>query len=63
MATEKGYTEIVAMLLEDGRADPTAYNNGALRTAQNKGFSTIVELLRADKRVAASAAHLRMSGS
>lgn len=64
IAAMNGYTKIVAMLLEDGRVDPTTeLNGGALRSAQNKGFSTIVELLLADKRVAASVAHLRMSGS
>jgi ankyrin repeat protein len=54
-ACEKGYAEIVQLLLEDGRMDPSTYNNSAIISAVQKGQIEIVRLLLQDPRVDPSA--------
>ncbi|KKK52658.1 hypothetical protein LCGC14_3102700, partial [marine sediment metagenome] len=44
------YTEIVKLLLADGRVDPTADNNWAFRLSSKKGHTDVVRLLLEDGR-------------
>lgn len=46
----RGAADIVELLLEDGRADPAASDNWAIRTARKRGHADVVELLLADGR-------------
>ncbi|KKM03061.1 hypothetical protein LCGC14_1778230, partial [marine sediment metagenome] len=46
-----GYMEIVGFLLMNGRADPTADDNAAIRWSSTKGHADVVRLLLADGRV------------
>jgi hypothetical protein len=50
ISCEIGCIANVRTLLQDPRTDPSAYNNEAIKTARNKGFYDIVELIRQDKR-------------
>lgn len=50
-ASELGYTNIVRVLLADGRVDPTDDDNFSLRVASEGGHSDIVKLLLRDPRV------------
>jgi hypothetical protein len=50
-AVDKGYSEIVQILLEDGRIDPSENGNAALELACGRGHALIVELLLQDPRV------------
>ena len=45
-----GYTEIVDLLLKDGRVDPSYASNLPIDKAASKGFSDILKLLISDKR-------------
>jgi hypothetical protein len=49
--SEVGYERIVKLLLQDGRADPAALENVALRSAANNGQLRVVLQLIADERV------------
>jgi hypothetical protein len=49
-AESKGHTEVVRVLLEDGRADPAWNDNQVLRTAIVRDRVAIVRLLLADGR-------------
>ena len=49
-ATMAGNTAIVQILLEDGRADPTALYSATLRNAARNGHTDIVKLLLEDGR-------------
>ena len=51
LATQHGHTEIVRLLLEDGRADPSANDNNAIKHACCEGHIEIVRLLLQDPRV------------
>jgi ankyrin repeat protein len=50
-AAQKGYTEIVKLLLADPRVDPTINNNNAVRFASEESHVEIVKLLLNDPRV------------
>lgn len=50
-AAGDGYVDDVKLLLEDGRADPGAKENRAIKEASKNGHSEIVRLLLQDKRV------------
>ena len=50
-ASQNGHAEIVELLLEDGRADPSADMNFALYVAAKNGHWDIVEMLLDDPRV------------
>ncbi len=50
-ASIKGHTEIVKILLEDPRVDPSDRNNLAIRLASENGHIEIVKLLLKDPRV------------
>ena len=54
-AITNGNTEAVRLLLADGRVDPSARGNSAIRWASSKGHTEIVGLLLADGRVDPSA--------
>ena len=56
-AAEVGNEETLAVLLEDGRIDPTYDGNLAVRYATSEGYIDCVKLLLADNRVDASAEH------
>lgn len=51
IASRKGHTEIVRLLLADGRVNPVAENNQAIRWACANGHLDVVKLLLADSRV------------
>jgi ankyrin repeat protein len=51
IASFSGYTKIVELLLQDGRADPTVDDNAPIRNASCNGHTEIVELLLRDGRV------------
>jgi hypothetical protein len=51
MASEKGHTDVVKLLLADSRVDPTADDNYAIKKASEKGHTDVVKLLLADPRV------------
>jgi ankyrin repeat protein len=50
-ASKKGYDKIVALLLNDGRIDPTYEDNTAIRKASERGNIEVIKLLLNDKRV------------
>jgi ankyrin repeat protein len=50
IASFSGYTKIVELLLQDGRADPTVFNHAPIRNASYYGHTEIVELLLQDGR-------------
>ncbi|PRP73794.1 putative ankyrin repeat protein [Planoprotostelium fungivorum] len=50
-AVSKGHREIVNILLNDGRIDPSGDDNRALISACRNGFTSIVQILLADRRV------------
>ena len=50
VASEKGQTEIVRLLLNDRRTDPLVDGNYAIKWATIKGHTEIVKLLSADNR-------------
>eukprot|EP01102_Stenamoeba_stenopodia_P015850 TRINITY_DN5474_c0_g1_i1.p1 TRINITY_DN5474_c0_g1~~TRINITY_DN5474_c0_g1_i1.p1 ORF type:complete len:395 (+),score=57.12 TRINITY_DN5474_c0_g1_i1:114-1298(+) len=49
-SAEFGRASLVALLLEDGRADPGARDDWAIRWASRNGHSDVVKLLLKDKR-------------
>lgn len=51
VASEKGYTEIVKVLLDDSRVDPSCFDNEPIRIASTNGHEEIVKLLLRDPRV------------
>lgn len=51
LAAARGHADIVKMLLEDGRADPTICNSDALSWAAIYGHQHVIDLLLADGRV------------
>lgn len=51
IASDKGYLEIVKLLLEDSRVDPSALDNEAIRYASCGGHTEIVKKLLEDPRV------------
>jgi len=57
IASQKGYDEIVALLLNDpsGRVDPSTHYNYAIKMASRNGHDKVVALLLADPRVDPSA--------
>ena len=50
-ASEKGYLEIVELLLKDYRVDPTLHKNRAIRWASENGHIEVVKCLLKDQRV------------
>jgi ankyrin repeat protein len=54
-ASELGHLEVVTLLLQDPRVDPSASNNYAFQLASNKGHLAVVTLLLQDPRVDPSA--------
>jgi len=65
LASHYGQTQVVRLLLKDGRANPAAENNFAIRMASRYGFADIVRLLLADERVDQTADNnfaIRMAG-
>lgn len=50
-ASMNGHSEIVRLLLTDGRADPAARNNEAIMWSSARGHREVVRLLLADSRV------------
>lgn len=50
-AARNGFYEIVKMLLEDGRIDPTKDQNYAVRVALHANHKQVVDLLLSDPRV------------
>lgn len=50
-AAKRGFDEIVACLLKDGRSKPETFGNQALRDAAAKGHIAIVKMLLEDPRV------------
>jgi ankyrin repeat protein len=55
IASYFGRTEVVQLLLNDNRIDPSAYNNNAIQKASSKGHVEVVRLLLSDNRVDPSA--------
>ena len=51
IASNYGHIEIVKLLLNDSRVDPSDKNNEAIRLASEEGHIDIVKLLASDKRV------------
>ena len=49
--SSNGYIEIVKILLQDNRVDPSDRNNYAIQCAMENGHIEIVKLLLKDKRV------------
>ncbi len=54
-AVQRSHVKLVKLFLDDGRVDPTANDNEALRFALEKGNSTVAALLIADPRISLSA--------
>ena len=54
-ACELGMRRVPSFLLRDGRVDPSAENNDAIRLASERGHRDVVELLLGDDRVDPSA--------
>ena len=54
-SSDQGHLEIVRLLLQDGRADPSAFVSEALRYASLYGHSEVVRLLLQDGRADPSA--------
>lgn len=50
-AAFNGHSEVVRLLLQDGRADPGSRNNAAMLVAAGYGYSDVVKLLLHDVRV------------
>ena len=50
-ASLNGRDEIVKVLLADGRVDPSAWNNDAIRWALSQGHFDVVKILLSDHRV------------
>ena len=50
IAIENNYSEIVKLLLEDGRADPN-YHDSSIRWAASKGYTEVIRLILEDGRV------------
>lgn len=50
-ACKNGHAEVVRLLLADGRVDPAARDNSAIRHASKNGHSEVVRLLLQDSRV------------
>lgn len=50
-AAERGYLEMVKLLLEDGRANPSEYNNIAIQNVAETGKIEMMQLLLKDGRV------------
>jgi len=48
IASERGYPELVELLLQDPRVDPSDRDNEAIRIASERGHPNIVELLLLD---------------
>jgi hypothetical protein len=57
LASENGHVEVVKLLLNDPRVDPSAYNNDAIRWASKYGHVEVVKLLLNDPRVDPSVAN------
>ena len=55
MAAENGHLAVVERLLQDGRVDPSAYDNYAVRWAAENGHVAVVERLLQEERVDPSA--------
>ena len=55
LASERGLTDTVRLLLQDPRVDPSSSRNYAIQRASMNGHADIVELLLQDKRVDPSA--------
>ena len=51
MASENGHIDVVRLLLADGRVNPAASDNYAIRLASENGRTDVVRLLLADGRV------------
>jgi ankyrin repeat protein len=51
LASENGHTEVIKLLLQDGRIDPSGNDNYYIRMASQNGHTDIVKLLLQDKRV------------
>jgi ankyrin repeat protein len=51
LASQRGHSEVVKLLLEDKRVDPSACNNEAIRWASKNGHLEVVKLLLQDGRV------------
>ena len=51
LASERGYSEVVELLLKDGRANPGANNNYAIQFAARNGHVDVIRLLLRDNRV------------
>ena len=51
MASRFGHLDVVRVLLQNHRVDPSAKNNDALRLASKNGHVDVVELLRQNDRV------------
>ena len=49
-ASNNGHLEVVRLLLNDSRVNPSANNNEAIQRASKRGHFEIVELLRSDYR-------------
>jgi len=50
-AAKQGKTEIVRVLMDDPRSDPSATNNFALKWAIKGGYDEIIDMLMGDERV------------
>ncbi len=50
LPSEYGHADVVQLLLEDGRVDPTAKNNYAIVRSSQLGHAGVVQLLLADGR-------------
>ena len=46
IVVESGHTDIVKLLLDDGRVNPVAEDNYAIKTAVSRWYTDIVTLLR-----------------
>ena len=44
-ASHNGHLEVVKLLLQDSRVDPSAEDNGAIRWASFNGYLEVVKLL------------------
>uniref|UniRef100_A0A6C0C5D5 Uncharacterized protein n=1 Tax=viral metagenome TaxID=1070528 RepID=A0A6C0C5D5_9ZZZZ len=55
IAAKNGFSDIVKILLDDGRSDPASLQNYAIKIASENGFANTVKLLLQDKRVDPSA--------
>ena len=60
LASDLGYTDIVKLLLQNPKVDPSILNNKALRLAVENGHSDIVKLLLQDPRTDPSVQNNKM---